>query len=157
MSALLLSVFIIGLLTGCRAFTPFAVICWAAHFGWIRLEGTSFAWLSSTVAVGVVSVIALGELVGDKLPKTPNRTAIGPLLGRIVIGGLCGVLLSLGVGQSWFAGAAVAAVSAIGGAFGGFHLRRALVHEMKLPDLAVALVEDAITIGGALFVVSHLR
>jgi hypothetical protein len=33
-------------------------------------------------------------------------------------------------------------LGALGGAFAGYHARRALVHSAGLPDLAVALAED---------------
>ena len=83
----------IGIVAGLRSLLAPAVVAWAAHFGWLNLHGSPLAFMGSTIAVAVFSLFAIGELVGDKLPKTPKRTALGPLLARILTGGLCGASL----------------------------------------------------------------
>jgi uncharacterized membrane protein len=100
--------------------------------------------------------MAIGELVNDKRPQTGSRTAPPALVGRIVLGGLCGAAIFLAAHQAWIVGAGAAAVAALIGTFAGFHIRRVIVTGMGVPDIAVALAEDAITIGGAYLVVSHL-
>jgi uncharacterized membrane protein len=66
------AIFVIGMLSGLRALSPIAVICWVALLHRLPLTGwASFA--GSKVAVGLFSLGALGELVSDKLPKTPSR------------------------------------------------------------------------------------
>ena len=83
----------IGIVAGLRSLLAPAVVAWAAHFGWLNLHGAPLAFMGSTIAVAVFSLFAIGELVGDKLPKTPKRTALAPLLARILTGGLCGASL----------------------------------------------------------------
>jgi len=41
------------------------------------------------------------------------------------------------------------------GAFAGYHARTGLVRALKVRDLPIALLEDAIAIGGAIFIVSR--
>jgi hypothetical protein len=53
---------------------PVAATAWAAHFGWLRLR-SPLSWLGGTPAVVVFIVLALVEIVYDKLPNTPKRTA----------------------------------------------------------------------------------
>ncbi len=101
------------------------------------------------------TVLALGEYIGDKLPKTPARITTFPLIGRIVFGGACGAAIAVIAGAPLFVGVLVAAVGAVVGAYVGFLVRRSLTSNGRIPDLPVALVEDAITLAGAFFVVSR--
>ena len=95
----------IGIVAGLRSLLAPAVVAWAAHFGWLNLHGAPLAFMGSTIAVAVFSLFAIGELVGDKLPKTPKRTALAPLLARILTGGLCGASLCAAAGKSLLTGA----------------------------------------------------
>jgi uncharacterized membrane protein len=47
------------------------------------------------------------------------------------------------------------AVGGIAGALAGYEVRTLLVKALKVPDLVIALLEDAVTIGGGLFIVSR--
>lgn len=100
---------------------------------------------SPTTAV-VLKVAAAGELVGDKLPLTPDRIQPGPLTGRALSGALCGAVLGRSARQGAVTGALVGALGAVAGAHAFYSLRRTLVHDHGLPDLAVALVEDALAL-----------
>jgi len=50
----------------------------------------------------------------------------------------------------------IASIGAISGAFGGYHIRRAVVFKTDVPDLVAAIAEDAIAIAGGLLIVSHV-
>jgi uncharacterized membrane protein len=76
-SLVFLLAFGIGLVTGLRSMTGPALICWAAHLGWLNLEGSRLAFMESTVATYGFSAMALGELIADKSPFIPNRTSPG--------------------------------------------------------------------------------
>ena len=73
--------------------TAMAVLCWFAYRGNLSLDGTWASWAAKLVTAIIFTVLALGEFVADKLPNTPNRTALGPLLVRVVFGGLIGAML----------------------------------------------------------------
>jgi uncharacterized membrane protein len=154
---LVVLMFGIGVIAGLRSMTPPAVVSWAVHLGWINLSNTRLAPIGTTLAVVVLTILALGELVADKLPFTPNRTAPGPLIGRIVTGGLCGAAAGVAGGGSLGAGVALGAVGAVAGAFGGYQVRHRLVNGAGLPDLVVALAEDLVAVGGAFAIVMFLR
>src|ERR1700681_4823824 len=85
--------FLIGVVAGLRAMTAPAAVSWAARLGWLHLENTWLAFLGFAATPYVVSALSVGELIIDKLPKTPSRKAPGPFIGRIVIGALCGAAL----------------------------------------------------------------
>jgi uncharacterized membrane protein len=99
--------------------------------------------------------LAITEIIFDKLPNTPNRTAPPGLIARIVTGGFAGTCVALGGGQSAYVGAALGVVGGIVGCFGGYQVRTRLVRSLRQPDFYIALIEDLIAIGGSLFIVSR--
>src|SRR5258708_16670183 len=133
-----------------------AVICWAAHLGWLHFEGTRLAFIGHPVTLTVFTLLALLELVADKLPNTAARTAPLGLFARIVFGSLCGVALATSAGGSLLVAAIVGAIGALVGTFAGYNVRKALVSRAHLPDFGVALAEDVIAIAGGLLIVSHV-
>lgn len=143
----------IGIVAGLRSLTAPAVVAWGAHLSWLNLQGSPLAFMGSTMAVAVLSAVAVGELIADKLPMTPNRTALVPLVARIVTGGLCGACVCAAAGKSLLAGALLGGMGGIVGAFLGYSIRRRF--DLHIKDLAVALCEDGIAIASALFLVSR--
>jgi uncharacterized membrane protein len=152
-NVLLLS-FGIGIVAGLRSLTAPAAVSWAAFLGWLHLEGTPLAFMGSTAAVVIFSILALAEYVADKLPRTPNRTRPGPLMGRIVLGGLAGACLSVSAGRLLVGGLVLGGIGGLIGAFAGYEFRRRLVSGLKFKDMIIAVLEDLIAIGLALLIVS---
>src|ERR1700751_3848276 len=93
----LIAIPLLGVVTGMRSMTAMAVLCWFAYKGDLSLDGTWASWAAKLTTAIIFTVLALGEYVADKLPKTPNRTAIGPLVARVVIGGLVGAIVAAGL------------------------------------------------------------
>jgi uncharacterized membrane protein len=145
----------IGVVAGLRSLTAPAVVAWAARLGWLNLSGSALAFLGSTLTVAIVSLLAIGELVADKLPMTPRRTALGPLLARILMGSLSGACLCISAGQSSLIGAVLGGIGSVIGTFAGYEIRRRLVQTLNIRDISIALAEDLIAIGLALFLVSR--
>src|SRR5215831_3405893 len=109
--------------------------------------------MASTAAAVIFSVLALGELTADKLPMTGKRTAPAPLIARIITGGLCGACLCAAAAKSLLAGSLLGGVGAIVGAFLGYGIRRRL--DLHVKDFLVAICEDVVAVGLALFFVSR--
>ena len=150
----LLFAFLIGLFAGLRSLTAPATTAWAARLGWLRLE-RPLSLIGSLPSVVIFTLLAIAELVADKLPKTPSRTAPPGLIARIVMGGLSGACVAAGGGQGVLPGAALGAVGGVAGCFGGYQARTRLVKALRVPDLYVALFEDVVAIAGCLWVVSR--
>jgi uncharacterized membrane protein len=148
--------FLLGVVDGLRSLAAPAIVCWAAHFGWLHFAGTKFAFIDHRSTLIVFTILALIELVADKLPNTPARTAPVGLIARIVLGGASGLALATSAGTSIPLAGVIASIGAIAGAFAGYHIRRALVFKAHIPDFVAAIAEDAIAIAGALLIVSHL-
>ena len=65
LSAVLISALLIGFVCGLRTFTGPAVVAWAAHGNWIDLNRTPLHFMSTTAAVVIFTLLALGEFIAD--------------------------------------------------------------------------------------------
>jgi uncharacterized membrane protein len=145
----------IGIVAGLRSMLAPAAVAWAVRLGWLHLNGSPFAFMESNLALAGLSILALGELVADLLPFVPRRTALVPLIARMVSGGFCGACLCASAKESLAIGAGLGAVGAVIGAFAGYEIRKRLVTKLNIKDLFVALTEDVIALGLALLFVSR--
>jgi uncharacterized membrane protein len=145
--------FLIGVIAGLRAMTAPAAVSWAARLGWLHLENTWFAFFGFSAAPYVFSALAIGELITDQLPKTPSRKVPMQFGARIVSGALCGAGMGA-PGDAWVGGALAGALGAIAATLGGYEFRSRLAKAVG-KDLPIALLEDAIAIGGAFVIVSR--
>ena len=146
--------FLLGMTSGFRALTGLAAVSWAARLGYIPLEHTWLAFLGYTFTPYILCAMAIGELVNDKLPKTPSRLIPPQFITRVITGTLCGVALGLSSDHpltGLFAGVLGSVVGTLVGAkaraFGANRLGR---------DLPAALIEDLAAIGLAVFACSLL-
>ena len=151
----LLFAFLIGVVGGLRALTAPAVTSWAAHLGWINLANSPLKFMGSMITVVFFTILACVELVTDQLPSTPPRTKPAGLIPRILLGGLCGAAVASAGGQSMALGAVLGAVGGVTGAFAGYEVRTRLVKALGVPDFVIAVVEDAVAIGGGLVLLSR--
>ncbi len=149
----LLMALLIGVVAGLRSLTAPAVVAWAGFLGWINLHGTWAAWVANVITVVILTVLAVGELVADKLPKTPARTAPPSFTGRLVLGGFAGAV----IGAAWhwtFTALGSGVIGAVLGTLVGYHARRWLVASRGAKDLPIALLEDAVAIAGGFAVLA---
>ena len=143
---------ILGVTAGLRAATPLAAVAVGAWLGWINLGGTWVAFVGSLAAGVVLVLIALAELVRDQMPGTGSRKEPSSIVARSVAGALAAGVLGL-VSGTWLAGIVLGIVGALIGTFGGYEVRRWLGKAFGGNDLPAALIEDAVTVAAALWVV----
>jgi uncharacterized membrane protein len=146
--------FLIGLIAGFRSLTAPAAVSWAARLGWLHLENTWLAFLGYAATPYILSLLAIGELIADKLPKTPSRKAPLGFIVRIVTGALCGAAVGA-AHESLATGLLAGVIGSIVGTLGGYELRVSLVRAIGGNDLPIALFEDVVAIGGALLIVTR--
>jgi uncharacterized membrane protein len=143
----LLMALLIGVVAGLRSLTAPAVVAWAGFLGWINLHSTWASWVANIITVIAFTVLAVGEVIADKLPKTPARTALPSFTARIIMGGFSGAV----IGAAWhwtFTALGAGVIGAVLGTLGGYHARRGLVAAIRGRDLPIALLEDAVAILG---------
>lgn len=109
-----------------------------------RLEGKSLAPLARRPTSKLLKVLAAGEMIADKLPMAPNRTALPLLAGRAGSGALVGAAVFSSQGRPSKAGALIGAIGAVAAAYGALHLRRRLGRRTRIPDPVIGLMEDAV-------------
>jgi uncharacterized membrane protein len=146
--------FLIGVVGGLRSMTAPAAVSLAARAGLLRLENTGLAFLGFAPTSYILTILAIGELIADKLPKTPSRKAAVGFTARIVTGALSGAALGT-VSQGMIGGLVAGVLGSVAGTFGGYAFRTRLVRATGGKDLPIALLEDAIAIGAAFWIVSH--
>ncbi len=147
----------IGIAAGMRSMSAPALLSQFARRGTLSVAGSRVGFLKSGGAAATTAVLALGELIADKLPFTPARTTTGPLLARAVTGGLSGAILSSAKKRSPWIGGLIGAFGAVGATFAAYQLRRTITTDLHLPDTLVALAEDATVAGVGILIASRLR
>lgn len=138
---------LIGALAGMRSMAGPAFVGQLSRKGALSEVTGPLTLVTKPGFATVSAVLAVGELVADKLPFTPNRTAVGPLLGRALTGGVSGAVVCSAKRRSVLAGVLIGAAAAIGAAYGAYHLRKYAGEKLHIPDPMLALGEDALVAG----------
>jgi uncharacterized membrane protein len=131
-----------------------AAVSWAARGQQVPLEGTWLSFLGFRFTPYITSLFAVGEIINDKLPKTPSRLVPPQFAGRVVMGALTGSAIGLSQ-QHLITGALSGIIGSIVGTLGGSKAR-AFAAKLFGRDLPAALLEDAIAIALAIAVVVTL-
>jgi uncharacterized membrane protein len=91
----------------------------------------------------LLTAVAAGEAIGDKMPAVPARTSAPSLAARVLSGALSGRALA------GAPGVAPGALGALAGTFGAYHARAALTRQTGLPDALFGVAEDALAVAAA--------
>lgn len=110
----------------------------------LAVSGTPLAFMGFTYTPIIFTVLAIGELIIDKLPNTPSRKVPPQFIARILSGSLVGATAGAASG-ALILGLLAGAVGAIGGTYSGAAVRRRLSLAFG-KDLPAALLEDAAAI-----------
>ena len=143
---------LIGVVAGLRAMTAPAAVAWGAYLGWLPLLGTWAGFMGHWIALAIFTVLALVELIGDQLPSTPSRKVPVQFGTRLVSGAFAGAVIGT-AGGALIAGLVAGAIGAVIGTYGGAEVRAQLARTFGR-DLPAALIEDAVAILLALWIVS---
>jgi uncharacterized membrane protein len=134
----------LGFVTGIRSMSSLALLGWTSDKSLVGLQLP--IQLLTTFA-------AIGEAVADKLPVIPSRTSPAPYIGRLVIGGVSGMILCRREQVPPILGVITAVLGAATGAYASTYGRTKLSKATKIPDPVVGILEDVLVTGlGTLFV-----
>ncbi|MBB5062987.1 DUF4126 family protein [Granulicella mallensis] len=140
----LIIAFVVGIACGLRALMGLAAVSWAASSGRLPLQGTWLAFLGFRATPFITSLLAVGELVTDKLPKTPSRLVPPQFGARVSMGALTGAAIGAANGHLLM-GALAGIVGSVLGTLGGSKARAAAA-KLFGRDLPAALLEDVVAI-----------
>ena len=111
-----------------------------------RRKGGLFAGRAGRIASGVArgaQLLALGEMVMDKLPATPSRVSPMVLSGRVVSGAIAGAAVTP---RARVQGALIGIAAAVGASYLLYALRRLATGKLRIPNLLAGLAEDALVL-----------
>lgn len=137
----------LGIIAGMRTFMAPAVVShlYSRHPS-KSLHRSPLNFMQTLVTSKIFKVLAAGELVGDKLPNTPNRTSAPGLVGRALSGMLCGAAVYRASNKKAYIGGLVGGTAAVASSFGFFYLRSAVAKTKVVPDAIIGGIEDAVAI-----------
>jgi len=136
---------ILGFISGLRSMSGPWFLSMVSNRESGGFRGTGLNLVRSPGANRALAVLAAGELIADKLPKTPSRIRPIPLAFRALAGGVCGAAIFSSENSEPATGALLGAASALAGAFGGYSVRQA-IDRRGIPDFISALGEDTLVV-----------
>jgi len=92
---------------------------------------------------GAMAILAVGEMIVDKMPFVGSRLAPAPLAGRAVMGALAGGVIARRERGHVVAGAVVGAAAALAAAYLAYHVRKRL----PVPNALGGVMEDLLVVG----------
>ncbi len=141
----------LGAIAGVRTMSAPALLSQAASRGHIEgIEGTPFAFLASPRTMRILTVLAVGEALADKLPFAPDRISAPGLIGRMSSGALVGAALFAAAERRATIGAGLGLLSAAAASYPSYYLRVKTQEKLGTPNWVVGLVEDALAEGAGL-------
>jgi uncharacterized membrane protein len=144
MNTLMISAFIIGVACGLRAIVGVAAVSWAANSDHLQLQGTWLSFLANRITAWILSFAALGELITDKLPKTPSRFVPPQFGARLLMGATSGAAVGLSKGN-FILGLIAGIIGSVVGTYGGAKVRAFAARSFGR-DLPAALLEDVLAV-----------
>ena len=142
---------LIGVIAGLRAMTAPAVVAWGAMLGWIDVTDKWSEWMAHPITVTVLTILLVGELITDQLPKTPSRKVPPQFIARLVTGAFSGAVIGSAFFHT-FSATGAGVVGAVLGTLAGAELRSRLAAKNNGNDRPGAFTEDVIAVGGGFLV-----
>jgi uncharacterized membrane protein len=136
----------LGTVAGLRSMAAPALLSRAIRRG--DLKAPNFPALGSPKVSTTLTLLMIGEMIGDKTPFVPSRTSVPPLLGRALSGALVGAVLFLDAERHPVSGAVLGGLFAVAAAYIGETLRAKGAEKLGVPDLILGLLEDGVVLFG---------
>jgi uncharacterized membrane protein len=135
---------VLGAVSGMRSMAAPAIVSRLAHTGLLPLDGSQIKFLGHRNSAKTMAVMALGEMIADKLPFIPSRTSVFPLVARAASGALSGTAFAKSRKRSVVLGGLIGSLAAVGATYGAYKLRKIAGEKLHLPDAIVAVAEDGL-------------
>ncbi|MVN76089.1 hypothetical protein GO988_07110 [Hymenobacter sp. HMF4947] len=111
------------------------------------LAQSPLRFLAKPGVATALKFLVAGELVGDKLPNTPNRIVPQQLSARAASGALVGATVYKTKGGSALSGALVGALGAVAATYITYYLRKTLSEKTNTNTSLIGAGEDALVLG----------
>ena len=137
--------FLMGLVGGQRAMTPLAMVAIAGARGELPADSGVPRLLTHPLAAAAATLLAIGEMAGDKQATAPDRVVPVGLIARFATSAVAGMAL-VPKRQRWL-GAAVGGVTAVVASYPGWRARCAAM--ARYGQTSTGFVEDAAVLASA--------
>lgn len=137
----------VGALSGARTMAGPALVAERFRETQIPFDAMPARLLQTGNITEILDVLAVVEMVMDKMPFVGDRTSVIGLVPRAVSGGFSGAALSSSQRQGWAVGAILGTLGAVVGTFAAFEVRRVLHRGLGLPNLVAGIAEDGLLFG----------
>lgn len=141
--------FLIGLIGGQRAMTPLAMVAVAGARGELPADSGVPRLLTHPLAAAGATLLAVGEMAGDKQATAPDRIVAVGLIARFATSAVAGMAM-VPRRQRWL-GAAIGGVTAVVASYPGWRARCAAM--ARYGQTSTGFVEDAVVLAGEAAVV----
>ncbi len=138
-----------GLVGGQRAMTPLAMVAVAGARGELPADSGIPRLLTHPLAAAGATLLAVGEMAGDKQKTAPDRIVPIGLIARFATSAIAGMALAPR-DRRWL-GAAVGGVTAVIASYPGWRARCAAMEDYG--QTATGFAEDAAVLAGAAAIV----
>jgi len=142
---------LIGLVGGMRALSPLAAVTVAARRNALPHNNGASSLLANPMVSNAVMVLAVGELLGDKIPSAPDRIIPPGIAARVVTGAVAGAALAPRDQRA--TGALLGAAGAVAGAYLSFNGRMRLMD--RYDQVSTGIVEDALMLAATQLIVGN--
>ena len=138
----------LGALAGMRsASAPVIVSHILSHHQSKKLDHSPLRFIQSKNVALALKILAIGEIIGDKLLSAPNRIKPAALAFRMLSGAVAGASVYKATGGKVAMGALIGGTAAFASTFGSYFLRKDAVKTSHVIDPIVGAIEDALVIG----------
>lgn len=137
---------LMGIVAGARSITPMAIVTNMARRGTLPENDLPVRLLGHPVMVAGSTVMAAGELAGDKMKTAPDRIVAPGMIARILSAGIAGAALAPKQDRLTAAAAAIG-VAAISAHLTFAARMKAMERNGQTPT---GVIEDTLVVGSAL-------
>jgi len=138
----------LGILAGMRSSAaPVITSHILSHHHSRNLEHTALGVMQSDRVADTLKLIAIGEIIADKLPAAPDRIKPASIAARCISGALAGASVFKASGGKAVWGGLIGAATAAASTYGSFWMRKNAVKRTRIVDPIVGALEDALVIG----------
>jgi uncharacterized membrane protein len=141
----------LGAIAGMRSMAAPAILShYLSHDPAGSLYDTKLRYLQRPLVATGLKLLAGLEVLGDKLPTTPDRTSPPQVTARLLSGAVVGATVAGANKESKAVGALLGMAGALAATYGFYYLRKKLGQKSGLPNLALGLMEDALAASGGI-------
>jgi len=140
-----------GALTGMRSTAaPVIASHILSHHQSKNFDRSPLKFMQSVNVSSALKLFALGELIGDKLPFTPDRIKPVAVTARVLSGALAGASIYEAKGDKPILGALLGGAAALASTYFSFYIRKNSARTVNLLDPVIGSIEDALVIGSGI-------